>query len=86
MGGAVSVPCPTVKQVSVVQLFASVTVTQYCPAAKFEILDPEELLFHEYEYGAVPPLAVTDKLPSVPPGQEGAAELFKATEREQGGC
>ena len=46
---------------------ASVTVTLYVPAAsalRFCVVAP---LLHKYVYGAVPPLAVTVAVPSVPP-------------------
>lgn len=48
----------------VMQPFASVTVTVYEPASKAEAVVPVPPLgAHEYEYGAVPPEAVTVAVP-----------------------
>ena len=54
----------------VVHPFASVITTVYVPADKFvfDALDPPT--FHEYEYGAVPPEAVTIADPLLPPLHE----------------
>lgn len=60
----------------VMQPFASVTVTVYDPAISAVAVAPVPPAgAHEYEYGAVPPEAVTVAEPLLPPKQRMFAEL-----------
>ena len=46
-----------------VQPRLSVTVTEYVPAFRLEIPEVVAPVFHEYVYGAVPPVADVDNAP-----------------------
>ena len=50
-----------------VQPFASVAVTVYEPAVRFEIVSFVDELLHTYVYPGVPPVALTEALPSAAP-------------------
>ena len=61
------------------QLFASLIVTEYVPFVKLEIVSLVELLFHKKVYPGVPPETVTQALPLLMPqvsGNELIVELI----------
>ena len=69
---------PTVVIVTAVQLFASVTVTLYVPAAKPVAVKSVLPLSHDTVYGACPPPGTTVAVPSVPLAQLTSSALAVA--------